>query len=64
MEKPLHAQGSSRGSRGAVPLLQPQALPRRQRLRGVLQHPELVEQHHVENDQQHQTAEEARKQPG
>lgn len=59
----MHKKTSKEPSGVAVPLLQPQALPRCERLCGVLQHPELVEQHHVENDQQHQTAKKAREQP-
>lgn len=39
-----------------VPLVQPQALPGGQRLSRVLQHPQLVEEHHVEEHQQDQAA--------
>ena len=34
--------------------MEPQALPGGEGLGGVVQHPEFVEEHHVEEDQQHQ----------
>lgn len=39
---------------GGLPFLEPQALPGSEGLGGVLQRPELVEKHHVKEDQQHQ----------
>lgn len=36
--------------------MQPQALPGGERLSRVLQHPQLVEEHHVEEHQQDQAA--------
>lgn len=41
-------------ARGGLPFLEPQALPGSEGLGGVLQRPELVEKHHIKEDQQHQ----------
>lgn len=38
-----------------LPFMQPQTLPGGQGLCRVLQHPQLVEEHHVEEHQQNQT---------
>lgn len=46
--------GQVRGGEGGLPFLEPQALPGGEGLGGVLQRPELVEKHHVKEDQQHQ----------
>lgn len=57
-----HARRGKDKAGVTVPLLEPQALPCCERLGSVLQHPEFVEQHHIENDQQHQTANKEKKQ--
>lgn len=43
--------------------MEPQALPGSEGLGGVLQRPELVEKHHVKEDQQHQARTETGAQP-
>ena len=53
-------EGGSKGERPGLPFLEPQTLPGSEGLGGIFQHPELVEEHHVEDDQQHQTKEETR----
>lgn len=40
--------------------MEPQTLPGSEGLGGVFQHPEFVEEHHVKDDQQHQTAKETK----
>lgn len=47
--------GGEQGKRLGLPFLEPETLPGGEGLGGVLQHPEFVEEHHVEDDQQHQT---------
>lgn len=39
---------------GGLPFLEPQALPGSEGLGGIFQCPELVEKHHIKEDQQHQ----------
>lgn len=45
--------GGKWGKRPRLPFLEPQALPSSEGLGGVFQHPEFVEEHHIEEDQQH-----------
>lgn len=40
-----------------LPFLESEALPCAQGLSAVFQHPELVEEHYIEHDQQHQAVE-------
>lgn len=49
-----------KGKRRGLPFLEPQTLPGSEGLGGVFQHPEFIEEHHVKDDQQHQTREETR----
>lgn len=48
-------EGGSKGEGPGLPVLEPQTLPGSEGLGGIFQHPEFVEEHHVEDDQQHQT---------
>lgn len=41
-----------------LPFLEPETLPGSEGLCGVFQHPQLVKEHHVKDDQQHQTGKE------
>ena len=44
-----------------LPFLEPETLPGSEGLGGVFQHPQLVEEHHVKDNQQHQTGRETGK---
>jgi len=45
-----------------LPFLEPETLPGSEGLGGVFQHPQLVEEHHVKDNQQHQTGRETEEQ--
>lgn len=60
-DKKLHGLVWSQGSNTWLPFLCPEALSFRKTLCGVLQHPQLVKQHHIEEYQQYQATERGRK---
>lgn len=64
---PRRPGGGSQGTvlawqRGGLPFLEPQTLPGSEGLGRMFQHPELVEEHHIEEDQKHQTRKQMGKQ--